>query len=103
MTTYFPVSTEQLRAACGYDEHTNKYLYEVIYAAPYPPFGEVVAYQEHADGTITLTVDGVWIDYHSDCAFTNQVVVQPFSDGSFRYLSNRITQKELEIPQITNN
>ena len=103
MTTYFPVSTEQLRAACGYDEHTNTYLYEVIYAAPYPPFGEVVAYQEHADGTITLTVNGVWIDYHSDCAFTNQVVVQPFSDGSFRYLSNRITQKELEIPQITNN
>lgn len=103
MTTYFPVSIEQLHAACGYDERTNTYLYDTIYAAPYPPFGEVVAYQEHADGTITLTVDGVWINYHSDCAFTNQVVVQPFSDGSFRYLSNQITQKELEIPQITNN
>ena len=81
MTTYFPVSVEQLREHCGYDEGSNSYEYEMIYASPYPPFGEVVDYTKNADGTITLIVDGVWPDYNSDLAFRNTVVVQPFEDG----------------------
>ena len=100
MTTYFPVSVEQLREHCGYDEGSNSYEYEMIYASPYPPFGEVVDYTENADGTITLIVDGVWPDYNSDLAFRNTVVVQPFEDGMFRYLSNSIEQIELELPPI---
>ena len=87
MTTYFPVSVEQLREHCGYAEGSNSYEYEMIYASPYPPFGEVVDYTKNADGTITLIVDGVWPDYNSDLAFRNTVVVQPFADGTFRYLS----------------
>ncbi len=51
MTTYFPVSVDQLREHCGYDEGSNSYEYEMIYASPYPPFGEVVDYTENADGT----------------------------------------------------
>ena len=98
MTTYFPVSVEQLREHCGYDESSNNYEYEMIYASPYPPFGEVVDYTENADGTLTLIVDGVWPDYNSDLAFRNTVVVQPFEDGTFRYLSNSIEQIELELP-----
>lgn len=100
MTTYFPVSIEQLREKCGYDEISNNYPYEMTFATPYPPFGEVIDYTENADGTITLIVDGVWPDYNSDCAFTNRIVVQPFEDGTFRYLSNSIEQKELELPPI---
>ncbi len=100
MTTYFPVSVEQLREQCGYDANSNCYEYEMIYARPYPPFGEVIDYTENMDGTITLIVDGVWADYNSDCAFTNQIVVQPFEDGTFRYLSNSIEEKELEIPSV---
>ena len=100
MTTYFPVSIEQLRKHCGYIEDSASYPYEMIYASPYPPFGEVIDYTENANGTITLMVDGVWSDYNSDCAFTNQIVVQPFEDGTFRYLSNSIEQKELELPPI---
>ena len=100
MTTYFPVSVEQLREHCGYDEGSNSYEYEMIYASPYPPFGEVVDYTENADGTITLIVDGVWPDYNSDLAFRHTVVVQPFEDGTFRYLSNSIEQIELELPPI---
>ena len=99
MTTYFPVSIEQLREKCGYDEDSNSYEYEMIFASPYPPFGEVVDYSENTDGTITLIVDGVWADYNSDLAFTNTIVVQPFGDGTFRYLSNSIEQKELEVPK----
>ena len=100
MTTYFPVSVEQLREHCGYAEGSNSYEYEMIYASPYPPFGEVVDYTKNADGTITLIVDGVWPDYNSDFAFRNTGVVLPFEDGTFRYLSNSIEQIELELPPI---
>ena len=100
MTTYFPVSVEQLKEHCGYAEGSNSYEYERIYASPYPPFGEVVDYTKNADGTITLIVDGVWPDYNSDLAFRNTVVVLPFEDGTFRYLSNSIEQIELELPPI---
>lgn len=100
MTTYFPVSVEQLREHCGYDASSNTYTYEMIYASPYPPFGEVVDYRYNEDGTITLIVDGVWADYNSDFAFQNVIVVQPFEDGSFRYLSNFVEEKELELPPI---
>ena len=47
-----------------------------------------------------LIVDGVWPDYNSDLAFRNKIVVQPFGDGTFRYLSNSIEQIELELPPI---
>lgn len=100
MTTYFPVSVEQLREHCKYDESSNSYEYEMIYASPYSPFGEVVDYTKNADGKITLIVDGVWPDYNSDLAFRNTVVVQPFEDGTFRYLSNSIEEIELELPPI---
>lgn len=100
MTTYFPVSVEQLREKCGYDEKSSCYEYEMIFSSPYPPFGEVVDYTKNPDGSITLIVDGVWADYNTDLAFTNTIVVQPFADGTFRYLSNSIEQKELDIPRI---
>lgn len=105
MTTYFPVTADQLRKRCGYDESSDSYEYEMLFSNPYPPFGEVVDYSispadaENADGTITLIVDGVWVDYNSDLAFTNRITVQPFADGTFRYLSNTIEQKEMEIPK----
>lgn len=37
----------------------------------------------------------------SDLAFTNRIVVQPFDDGTFRYLSNSIEEKELQVPTVT--
>ena len=60
----------------------------------------MIDYKENADGTITLFVDAVWTDYFSDFAFTNEVVVFPFADGTFRYLSNKIEQKEMELPAV---
>ena len=47
------------------------------------------------------SVDAVWVDYNSDLAFTNRIVVQPFADGTFRYLSNAIEEKEREVPKVT--
>lgn len=101
MTTCFPVSAEQVREHCGYHADADGYEYEMIFERQFPPFGEVVDYKQNEDGTVTLYVDGVWTDYNSDLAFTNTIVVQPFDDGTFRYLSNSIEQKELEIPKIS--
>ncbi len=100
LTTYLPVTAEQIRKAYTYEEKSGSYLYERVTPRAHPPFGEVVEYAENGDGTLTLIVDGVWPDYNSDCAFTNQIVVMPFADGTFRYLSNTIWQKELEIPRV---
>ena len=93
ITTYFPVSAEQLREHCGYHADTDSYEYEMICSKQFPPFGEVVDYRQNGDGTITLFVDGVWIDYDSDRAYTNRIVVRPFADGTFRYLFNEVEQK----------
>jgi len=98
MTAYLPVSIEQLRTAYEYEEAGGSYLYERVSPKAHPPFGEAVDYWENPDGTLTLIVDGLWPDYNSDCAFTNQITVRPFSDGTFRYLSNSIEQKELPLP-----
>lgn len=57
MTAYFPVSVEELRKRCGYNEKTDSYPYEMIFASPYP-------------------------------------------DGTFRYLSNSIEKKEMDIPAV---
>ena len=100
MTMYFPVTAEQLHHCCGYDADSNTYECDLFSARPYAPFGEVVDYTENEDGTLTLFVDGVWPDYNSDYAFTNQVVIQPYEDGTFCYLSNVIERKEMEIPVI---
>ena len=100
MTRYLPVTKEQVQKLCDYDEATDSYPYEMTLHRQYPPFGEVVDYMDNSDGSITLTVDGVWIEEGTDCAFTNMLVIQPFEDGTFRYLSNSIEQKEAQIPSL---
>ena len=103
MMKYLPVSIEQLRDSYTYDDVNNTYCDESVYGSPYPPFGEVVDYVNNDNGTVTLYVDVVWPDKNSDYAFTNVIVVQPFDDGSFRFLSNHVEEKELELPPIAND
>lgn len=100
MTTYLPVTVSDLRMAYEYNESTKTYRQETVYNSPYPPFLEVTDYTYNSDGTITLYADGVWPDYNSDYAFTNVIVVKPFDDGTFRILSNDITEQELELPPV---
>lgn len=100
MTTYLPVTVSDLRDAYEYDETTETYRQETIYNSPYPPFLEVTDYRYNTDGTITLYADGVWPDYNSDYAFTNVIVVKPFDDGTFKILSNDVTEQELKLPPV---
>lgn len=59
MTTYFPVSVEQLREHCRYNADHSSYEYEMIYASPYPPFGEVVDYTKMRMERLHLS----WMEY----------------------------------------
>ncbi len=100
MTTYLPVTVSDLRIAYEYDETTETYRQETVYNSPYPPFLEVTDYKYNSDGTITLYADGVWPDYNSDYAFTSVIVVKPFDDGTFRIISNDVTEQELKLPPV---
>lgn len=100
MTTYLPVTVSDLRKAYNYDETANTYSQELVVNKPDPPFLEVTDYKYNSDGTITLYADGVWPDYNSDYAFTNVIVVEPFEDGTFRILSNDVTEQELTLPPV---
>lgn len=100
LTTYLPVSIDQLRNAYYYDDARKEYHQDLAYNRPYPPFGEVVDYRYNGDGTITLFVDGVWPDYKSDYAFTSEILIRPFSGTSFRILSNKVEEKELKLPAV---
>ncbi len=77
MTTCFPVSKEELRKKCGYREDSNSYPYENDFPSFSAHFGEVAAYVENGDGTITLSVDGVWIENKDDGASMRPVPVLP--------------------------
>ena len=100
MTTYLPVTVSDLRNAYEYDEPTETYRQETVYNSPNPPFLEVTDYKYNSDGTITLYADGVWPDHNSDHAFSSVIVVKPFDDGTFRILSNDITEQEVRLPSV---
>ncbi len=100
MTTYLPVTVSDLRRAYEYNETTGNYSQATVYNSPYPPFLEVTDYNYNADGTITLYADGIWPDYNSDLAFANVIVVRPFDDGTFKILSNDVTEQELRLPPV---
>lgn len=94
LTTYLPVTVDDLRSAYDYDEEAGTYSQETVFNHQYPPFLEVTDYEYNADGTITLYADAVWPEHNTDCAFTNVIVVRPFDDGTFRILSNRVEDLE---------
>ena len=63
---------------------------------------EVTKVMENADGTVTLLVNVICPDKHTDHLFEHEVTMKTETDGSFQYLSNRIvyrSDKELPSPQ----
>lgn len=92
--SYFQVNREQLSANTIYDMDRQIYRYRPrgLYDSevPYGPYPEVVAYEEQEDGTIKLYIEAVWERKMSDCAIASELVVRPFEDGSFQYVSNRV-------------
>ena len=98
MTACLPVTIEELRKNCGYDIESNTYDSGTFFYRGTSPFCEVVDFLDNSDGTLTLYVDAVWPDRNTDCAFKNEIVIKPYSDGTCQYLSNKIQKMELDIP-----
>lgn len=102
--TYFNIDSEMLQSKTVYYSEDSTYEYkprefeEVEY--PEYPYSEVIGYTENSDGIITLTANVVFPYSGNYKVYTHEIVVQPFEDGTFRYLSNSIEQIELELPPI---
>lgn len=90
VTKHFPISAKELRETAVFDPSRHVYAWQSFCGPQYEPTPVVVAYRTNEDGSLTLTVDAVAIEYYSDCDFTDTVTVMTHKDGSFEYLSNSL-------------
>ena len=88
---YLDMERGAVRSLSRYDEALDAYpivisgVHDGLAKLPVP---EVVEYRENSDGSITLTVDALFVEHATDRAFTHIVTVMPGADGSFKYISN---------------
>ncbi len=84
---------EMLRSKTVYCAKDRAYEYSPrgFYETEYPniPYPEVTDYTENNDGTVTLTVNGVYPEEGTSRAFTHEVTVRRLEDGKFQYVSNK--------------
>lgn len=102
--TYLPVDDLVIEENAVYDPKRQTYRYRPRgrYDSewPYEPYPEVVACEEQSDGTLKLTIEGVWEIRLLDQVIISELVVRPLEDGSCLYLSNQIiSQDEAASPQ----
>lgn len=114
---YCDIDSETLRSHTVYNAEDKSYEYRprgFFDAGRYPdiPYPEVAGYEENEDGTITLLVNAVYPQENTSKAFSHRVVIRPYQNGGFQFLSNellypkdgyeawwhseRLTQEELE-------
>lgn len=96
--SFFPVNSEILQSKTTYLSKEESYEYRPRgledCEPPEVPYPEVVNYKENKDGTITLTVHAVYPKEHLAKAYAHEVVVRPFHDGNWQYVSNHIIPSE---------
>lgn len=99
--TYMDVAVEVIREKTFFDEDKMSYRYRPRtmddMEMPYGPEPEVVACEEQENGTLKLVVEAVWIREFSDCVVTSELTVRPMSDGSFRYVSNKVVSMDAKL------
>ena len=109
LCTYLPITGEELKKFAYYDQQTKYYKWQVLGCANYTatpkgyPVPEVIDCIRNKDGSITLTVDALWEEYGTDCAFTHEVTIVPQSDGNFYYIGNSIQPKGNQIIPVYRN
>ncbi len=102
--TRFHISSDTLRQKIRYraSDDTYQYTPRGFYDNPGSsdiPYPEVTAYRHIEDGNLELTVNAVWPEQNTDAAFCHTVVIRPFPDGSFQYVSNQVLPSDSNIPQ----
>ena len=103
---HFSISLDEFRERAFYDAENDAYPWQTLNGgniAYYPELiPEVTQVTEHADGTVTLLVNVLCPDQHTDHLFEHEVTMKTEADGSFQYLSNRLVYRgktELPSPQ----
>ncbi len=103
---HFDISPEEFRKRALYDAENDAYPWQdldcgnILYYPEVIP--EVTQVTENDDGTVTLLVNVLCPDKHTDHLFEHEVTMRINPDGSFQYLSNRIvyrSENELPSPQ----
>lgn len=100
---HFNISLDEFRERALYDAENDAYPWQnvnggnVLYYPELIP--EVTKVTVNADGTVTLLVNVICPDKHTDHLFEHEVTMNIETDGSFQYLSNRIVYRsENELP-----
>lgn len=92
MLPLLDLSAQQLRALAGYDGGCYPvYTVRTVNPRYGDVFPEVTALVENADGTLTLTVDGISPSLRTDRAFTHRVTLRPGDQGAV-YLANQVEE-----------
>lgn len=91
---YFKIDQETLRSKTTYLPQKAAYEYRPrgSYEAQYPeiPYPEVASYTINQDGTIALTVNGVYPYENTSKAYSHRTVIRLLDDGRFQYVSNEM-------------
>lgn len=88
MLTSLPLSEEQLRSSILFHETNQVYAYESFAGGGYSPLPEVVNATTNTDGSLSLTIDAVAIEFGEDKSMQSILTVMDNPDGSIRYISN---------------
>lgn len=95
---YFSIDPETLRSKTTYlpDKAAYEYRPRGADEAQYPeiPWPEVIAYTENQDGTVTLTVNGVYPYENTSRSFSHQTVIRLPDPDHVQYVSNTILPQE---------
>ncbi len=96
---YLPLTSDGIARMARLDTAEDAYAVTIdgIHNGAKVPVPEVTAVRENPDGTLTLTVDAVFIEYAADRAFTHVVTLRPGEDGAFTLLSNELIEDEGNI------
>lgn len=104
---YFNITSAEIKKWAVYDANTDSYpiaMPEMFGKESSKPVPEVTGYNENEDGTITLYVDALFVEYGTDKAFSHAVTIKVEKDGNFKYISNHIyTTAEDILPEYENN
>lgn len=94
---YFDIDIDTFRKMAQYEVEENYYPWRQIYTNDFVFLNyymiepDVTKYWINPDGTITLHVEMLSTDLKTDCLFSHEVTVRPLENGSFQYVSNRVT------------
>jgi len=88
---YFNVPAETLRALDEYDEATDTYSFTGFNGGGYSSTLEVSEWKENPDGSLTLRVDFVSLEFNEELSAQSELTVMPEKGGGFKYLSNVFT------------